>query len=322
MTGRVRRPIAALAFSLVATAAIAVPMTESPRPPERPVADAAAPLRPLPRPGTTLAPEVTRAAGAAIALVLPDPPTRVTPASRPAPRPAPRLAPRLAPAAVTALAQSLRPEARPNPKAKAAPAVAVAGGPEVIVQAAFRAPQATGSVTGRKGTVCGDPAILGKPIPPILGKLKGCGLREGVSVISVAGVALTQPASLDCATARALKDWVAAGVKPAVGRKGGGVLALQVAASYSCRTRNNQTGARISEHGRGRAVDISAVLLADGTAVTVQKDWGSKGYGKTLAAMRGAACGPFNTVLGPGADRFHSDHFHLDTARGRGPYCR
>jgi hypothetical protein len=38
--------------------------------------------------------------------------------------------------------------------------------------------------------------------------------------------------------------------------------------------------------------------------------------------MRKAACGPFNTVLGPGSDPFHGDHFHLDTARGRGPYCR
>ena len=135
-------------------------------------------------------------------------------------------------------------------------------------------------------------------------------------------MALSQPASVDCQTARALKDWVEGGVKPAVGRKGGGVAMLQVAGSYSCRPRNNQKGNRVSEHGRGRAVDITAIVLADGTALSVLKGWGTRAAGKTLASARKAACGPFNTVLGPGSDRFHHDQFHLDTARGRGPYCR
>lgn len=332
------RVLAAIGFTLAAGAALAAPMAESLRPQSRPqswpqsgavsvsaeIADAAAPAplsRPLPRPETT-APDVTRAAlGPGFALVLPAP----LPDLRPAPRPA-QAATGKAP--VLSAALSAAPDASPRPEARHVLRQAmrrtalVTGGPEVIQKAAFRVPQATGPVTSRKGTVCGDPAILGKAIPPILAKTKGCGLDEGVSVISVAGVALTQPASIDCATARSLKDWVEGGVKPVVGRKGGGVVALQVAASYSCRPRNNQKGAKISEHGRGRAVDISAILLADGTAVTVAKGWGTKGYGKTLAAMRKAACGPFNTVLGPGSDPFHGDHFHLDTAHGRGPYCR
>ncbi len=236
------------------------------------------------------------------------------------PHPAPR--PILTPAAVQPAAsrfsayaptRSLYPAPRPSsvrPVAKVTPAAAVRTQP---------APEAT---TGRKGALCGDPALKGKTIPPITARLKGCGLEDGVSVISVAGVALTQPAAMDCATAKALKTWVETGVKPAVGRKGGGVTALQVAASYACRGRNNVKGAKISEHGKGRAVDISAILLANGTAVTVEKGWGSKEYGKALSKMRKAACGPFNTVLGPGSDRHHHDHFHLDTARGRGPYCR
>lgn len=314
MSGRL---LPALALLLAATAVSATPMDESPRPPVRPTA-AAAPvaaalpkLRPLSRPEPVAGPEVTRAAGAGFMLVLADPATH----------PRPRVTPATA---VPVLARSPRPVARPAAAAPSVPrhALALSAGPEVLVQAAFRAPQATGAVTGRKGTVCGDPAILGKPIPPILGKAKGCGLEDGVSVTAIAGVALSQPASIDCATARSLKDWVEGGVKPAVGRKGGGVAALQVAGSYSCRPRNNQKGNRISEHGRGRAVDISAIVLADGTALTVAKGWGTKSAGKTLASMRKSACGPFNTVLGPGSDPFHHDHFHLDTAHGRGPYCR
>jgi hypothetical protein len=325
------RVLAAIGFSLAAGAALAAPMAESLRPLSRPasrpagftaeIADAGAPhLRPRPRPEAP-APEVMRAAlGPGFALVLP----AALPDLRPAPRPAgiaARTAPLLA-ALPAAPGASPRPEARQVARQATRRIPLIGGGPEMIQTAAFRAPQATGPVTSRKGTVCGDPAIVGKSIPPILAKTKGCGLDEGVSVTSVAGVALSQPASIDCATARSLKDWVEGGVKPAVGRKGGGVVALQVAASYSCRPRNNQKGAKISEHGRGRAVDIAAILLADGTAVTVAKGWGTKSAGKTLAAMRKAACGPFNTVLGPGSDPFHGDHFHLDTARGRGPYCR
>jgi hypothetical protein len=310
------RALAALALSMAATAAAGSPMMESLRPVARPVtavADAG-PLRPLPRP-VVAEPEVMRATLApAFALALPAAIADLRPEPRPVPKPVA--------AAAAAPAASLRPEARSAAEPMAKRRLAIAGGPEVIELAAFRAPQATAPVTGRKGAVCGDPAILGKSIPPILSRVKGCGLEDGVSVTSVAGVALTQPASIDCATAQALKDWVEGGVKPAVGRKGGGVAALQVAASYTCRPRNNQSGARVSEHGRGQALDIAAILLADGTAVTVEQGWGTKRSGATLATMRKAACGPFNTVLGPGSDRFHHDHFHLDTARGRGPYCR
>ncbi|MCU9849181.1 extensin family protein [Defluviimonas sp. WL0024] len=237
-------------------------------------------------------------------------------------------------------AQSPRPEARPG--ASARPAVMVVSvsdfapvsseRPEKrprglatdlqVEKVVFRSQPAPEATIGRKGALCGDPALKGKTIPPILSKVKGCGLEEGVSLVSVAGVALSQPASVDCATASALKTWVETGVKPALEGTGGGVAALQVAGSYTCRGRNNQKGARVSEHGRGRAVDISAILLADGTAITVENGWGSKRYGKVLASMRRSACGPFNTVLGPGSDRHHHDHLHLDTARGRGPYCR
>ena len=41
-----------------------------------------------------------------------------------------------------------------------------------------------------------------------------------------------------------------------------------------------------------------------------------------LAEIRAAACGPFTTVLGPGTNEYHSDHFHLDTAERRNPYCQ
>lgn len=175
----------------------------------------------------------------------------------------------------------------------------------------------------RQGAVCGDLAIQGEAIGKVPGRIRGCGVPDAVRVRSVSGVALSQTSVMDCTTANALKTWLDTSAKPALARKGGGLQSLRVAAHYACRTRNNQKGAKISEHGKGRAIDISGFRLADGSEVTVLRGWNARGTSKALRRMHREACGPFGTVLGPNADRFHRDHFHFDTARYRsGSYCR
>ncbi len=179
------------------------------------------------------------------------------------------------------------------------------------------------AIVGRRGSICGDRRIRGETIAPIAGRIRGCGVDQAVRVTQVDGVLLSTPATIDCPTAQALRQWVTETVKPTVGRLGGGVKSLQVFAHYACRTRNNQAGARISEHGRGRAIDIGAINLNNGSSITVLEGWRDRELGRLLRAMHKGACGPFGTVLGPDSDRFHQNHFHFDTARyRRGPYCR
>ncbi|MEM6373290.1 MAG: extensin family protein [Pseudomonadota bacterium] len=174
----------------------------------------------------------------------------------------------------------------------------------------------------RKGQVCGDPDLQGDPVGFVPGRINGCGVQEAVRLRSVSGITLSQAAVIDCATAKALKSWTEQGAKPALRGTGGGLASFRVAAHDACRTRNNQPGARISEHGRGKAIDISGFVMRDGTTLTVLNDWNSRN-GAALKSMHRAACGPFGTVLGPNSDRFHRDHFHFDTARHRGgPHCR
>ena len=92
---------------------------------------------------------------------------------------------------------------------------------------------------------------------------------------------------------------------------------------YACRTRNNLPGGRISEHGRGKAIDIAAINLNDGSAISVLDGWRDRRQARVLRQIHSAACGPFGTVLGPDADRYHRDHFHVDVARySNGAYCR
>ena len=170
--------------------------------------------------------------------------------------------------------------------------------------------------------LCKDPRLKGELLESF-SQSGGCGITEPVRLREVDGVALSTPAMVDCETAGALAEWVEDIAKPAFRRTGGGLVRLEIYASYACRARNNQAGNRLSEHAKGNAVDIGAFVLKNGQVVTVLSDWGKGTAGRILKDIRRGACGIFRTVLGPGSDRFHANHFHFDTARYRsGAYCK
>ncbi|MEM8774414.1 MAG: extensin family protein [Pseudomonadota bacterium] len=173
-----------------------------------------------------------------------------------------------------------------------------------------------------RGAICGDASIQGVEVGRVNGR-GSCGISNAVEVDAVAGVLLSQPSLMNCSTAKALNSWVRKDAVPAIGGTGGGLKSMKVAAHYACRTRNGRSGAKLSEHAKGNAIDFSAFRLNDGTEISVLRDWGGGKRGKILKKLHKSACGPFGTVLGPKADRFHKDHFHFDTAKHRGgPYCR
>lgn len=174
----------------------------------------------------------------------------------------------------------------------------------------------------RKTSVCGDIDIQGEAVGAVTGSLPGCGAKDAVRVRSISGVRLSTPSVMHCDLAKSLNRWVSKDVEKAFGRRNK-VVSLRVAAHYACRTRNSRPGARISEHGKARAIDISGFTLEDGQTITVLEGWKQRRTRKKLRKIWKAACGPFGTVLGPDADRYHLDHFHLDVARHRGgAYCR
>ncbi len=226
--------------------------------------------------------------------------------------------------------QSLRPILRPGGSdtvtrvAAAVPAAAATikmtePEPARVTRAERKARKAAGI-----GKVCRNKRLIGKEVPPVPGKLRGCGIKKNaIKLYEVDGVKLSTPAVMTCDTAKALEKWVEKGLKKSVRSFGGGAKEIKVAAGYSCRTRNNRPGAKISEHGKGNAIDISAVTLKNGESISVLKDWNNGKKGRILKKMHKQACGPFGTVLGPNADRYHRDHFHFDVAKHRGgSYCR
>ena len=130
-------------------------------------------------------------------------------------------------------------------------------------------------------------------------------------------VGLQPAAFVGCPMIPQIDDWVANVVQPAARQTLGAELAeLKVAASYSCRAMNHVSGAKLSEHGHANAIDISSFKLADGHVITVKGGWnGTPGEQAFLRQVRAGSCRDFTTVLGPGADAHHDDHFHLDLAR-------
>jgi len=154
----------------------------------------------------------------------------------------------------------------------------------------------------------------------------GCEIPNAWRVVSLGSIEFSQPATMNCGMAAPLNGWLENTVQPAAQRTfGESVVSVDVAASYSCRARNNKSGAKMSEHGYGNAIDIAAFTLESGRKVTVLDGWrGGKDEQRFLRQVHDSACAEFRTVLGPEADRHHRDHLHLDlqNRRSGSSYCR
>lgn len=152
-----------------------------------------------------------------------------------------------------------------------------------------------------------------EPLGPVNGG-NGCKVSDPWRLRAISNVRLSVPATVACGVVSPLYGWLTDIVQPAAGRAfGETVVSVDVAASYDCRPRNGNRGAKMSEHGSGNAIDISAFTLASGRKVTVARGWyGGTGERAFLREVHQKACGRFSTVLGPASDDYHRDHIHLD----------
>lgn len=151
----------------------------------------------------------------------------------------------------------------------------------------------------------------------------GCRIDYPVTVTSLgAGVALEPPALVNCAVATAAARFLREVVGPAAKLHfGKDVETVRQVSGYVCRPRNGSE--KLSEHAYGNALDIAAFELAGGTVVRVEGTV-DRSRREFLRTVRTAACGPFKTVLGPGSDADHANHFHFDLAKRRngGTFCQ
>jgi len=146
-----------------------------------------------------------------------------------------------------------------------------------------------------------------------------CGMTRPLHVTALdnGAIAVDKRLTIDCPMVAALEAWLDAIVQPdAESRFGQKVATVNVFGAYSCRSIDNQPGARLSEHAFGNAVDVAGFTLADGRRIDFVHDWKTEGSQEAafLHEAHAGACQYFTTVLGPGADVFHTNHIHLDLA--------
>lgn len=147
--------------------------------------------------------------------------------------------------------------------------------------------------------------------PPRLGP------SRGDPVGAVGPVSVKPVATLACPIVSTLDRWFAESVQPAAQRWFGvRVVEIKQISAYSCRGMNGNPHAHISEHAFGNALDIAGFTLADGRRITVKDGWrGLPEEQGFLRDVQGGACQLFNTVLAPGSNPQHADHFHVDLMR-------
>ncbi len=148
-----------------------------------------------------------------------------------------------------------------------------------------------------------------------------CGIDHPVMVSAIGNVRMKPAATLTCAMALTFSTWTAKELQPAARRRFfSGVKTINQGSSYSCR--KIARSRTLSEHGKGNALDIMSIELNNGKDIDVRKPgffaFRQKGF---LNTVRADGCEYFNTVLGPGYNYDHRNHFHFDIKDRRRVAC-
>lgn len=120
--------------------------------------------------------------------------------------------------------------------------------------------------------------------------------------------------TLNCIFAKRFTSWVADIAAPVVKvHTGEALAAISTGPGYQCRNRNGDTTTKLSEHALGNAVDIASFNLPGKKNLPVSNvAKAENSESRWLMALRISACGYFTTVLGPGSNEAHAEHYHFD----------
>ena len=277
------------------------------------------PPAPPPRPADLRAPE---SHGSAIDLDIPVPPHR--PADLPGGAPAQTAAPAVpsAPAATAPPPATLSPTTpgpmTPAPTAPVPTAPSLATTPPPGPPAASEKDLAVCKALLESGTV------VARTMPPIVGPGE-CGIDAPVALEAIVladkrKIGFKPGTALRCDLAAALARWVSEDVVPMLAAQNLVLEGITDADAYSCRSRNHVAGAKISEHGKGNAIDLDAFLFAPNKRISLT----SPEAAPFVAQVKASACARFTTILGPGSDGYHNNHIHLDLEdrRTHGTLCQ
>lgn len=152
-----------------------------------------------------------------------------------------------------------------------------------------------------------------------------CRIDYPIKLMGFSGnIEMKPAATLSCQMALAFATWTKDELAPAArSRYWSGVRTIHQGSSYSCRRIAGTAVA--SEHSKGNALDVMRIELKNGRDIKVEKQglfaFRARGL---LNTVRADGCSYFTTVLGPGYNAAHADHFHFDIKDRRNGYraCR
>jgi hypothetical protein len=162
---------------------------------------------------------------------------------------------------------------------------------------------------------------------PRIHERRVCGIDYPVKVMGLSGgIKLKAPAVLNARMAVTFAKYVKSDFAPAVRtRYFSGIDTIYTGSTYSCRNMIGESTNHLSEHAKGNAIDVMKIRLNSGRVIDVTKpgffSFRQRGF---LNRVRAEACDYFTTVLGPGYNRAHANHFHFDLKQRRNGYvaCR
>ena len=165
--------------------------------------------------------------------------------------------------------------------------------------------------------------VVFKEKPPIH-RSASCNIDNPIEVsgFNSGSIAFKPAATLNCQVTETFARWIKGDLQPAARlRYLSGINTIYNAGGYSCRTMNHRRGAKMSEHSRGNAIDVTRIKLNNGKDISVRRPgffaFREKGL---LNSVRSDACDYFTTVLGPGYNPEHANHFHFDLMQRRSGY--
>lgn len=151
----------------------------------------------------------------------------------------------------------------------------------------------------------------------------GCPLTNVVRV-SKTGVSFNSTFTVTCPLAVAWVMFERQQLQPLANKHLGSSLAqIEHYGSFACRNIYHREDARRSQHASANAFDVAGFTFADGTRVSVLRDWDNHTTpvkSAFLKEVHSRACRYFGTVLGPDYNQPHENHFHFDGS-GFG-FCR
>jgi hypothetical protein len=145
-----------------------------------------------------------------------------------------------------------------------------------------------------------------------------CRIDFPVEVSAIRGVRMKPAATLSCAMAATFSRWTEKELVPTARMKyWSGVKTIHQGSSYSCRNIRGSRGSP-SQHSLGNALDVMRIELNNGRDIDVRKPgWFAFRQRGFLNTVRADGCDYFTTVLGPGYNADHADHFHFDIMKRR-----